>query len=179
MQRTAALPRAHYRASLDARSSLLTNARLLALLEGSTFPSTRSTAASAMLAKFPQPDATNSCFGVAPTRRRTSRTRSVARTMLAMSRACVMRVIELEGRIFRYSTTRDWRFRTSEKMAEDHAGSLRVLATLVFLSPTEITFGRRSFRRWSTFAAFCAPDPQTGFFGGSQDADEAYDELSS
>jgi uncharacterized protein len=97
----------------------------------------------------------------------------VARTMLSMSRGGMYD--HVEGGFFRYSTTRDWSVPHFEKMAEDHAGLLRVLATLAFFAPNEefhatlvsaLGYVRRVLR-----------DPQTGFFAGSQDADEAYYEL--
>ncbi|HZV76772.1 MAG TPA: DUF255 domain-containing protein [Candidatus Babeliales bacterium] len=96
-----------------------------------------------------------------------------ARTMLAMGRGGMYD--HVEGGFFRYSTTRDWSVPHFEKMAEDHAGLLRVLAVLVLYAPTDefratlvsaLGYVRRVLR-----------DPQTGFFGGSQDADEAYYEL--
>ena len=49
----------------------------------------------------------------------------VAKTMLAMARGGMYD--HVEGGFFRYSTTRDWSVPHFEKMAEDHAGLLRVL----------------------------------------------------
>ncbi|MGC1380904.1 MAG: DUF255 domain-containing protein [Candidatus Baltobacteraceae bacterium] len=97
----------------------------------------------------------------------------VARTMLGMARGGTYD--HVEGGFFRYSTTRDWSVPHFEKMAEDHAGLLRVLAQLVFFAPNDdfratlvsaLGYVRRVLR-----------DPQTGFYAGSQDADEAYYEL--
>lgn len=97
----------------------------------------------------------------------------VARTMLAMAKGGTYD--HVEGGFFRYSTTRDWSVPHFEKMAEDHAGLLRVLAALVLFAPTQefhatlvsaIGYVRRVLR-----------DPATAFFAGSQDADEAYYEL--
>ena len=59
----------------------------------------------------------------------------VARTMLAMARGGMYD--HVEGGFFRYSTTRDWSVPHFEKMAEDHAGLLRVLATLALFAPTD------------------------------------------
>ncbi len=59
----------------------------------------------------------------------------VARTMLAMARGGTYD--HVEGGFFRYSTTRDWSVPHFEKMAEDHAGLLRVLATLALFAPTD------------------------------------------
>ncbi len=56
----------------------------------------------------------------------------VARTILGMSRGGMYD--HVEGGFFRYSTTRDWSVPHFEKMAEDHAGLLRVLADLVLFA---------------------------------------------
>jgi uncharacterized protein len=93
-----------------------------------------------------------------------------ARTMLAMLRGGMYD--HVEGGFFRYSTTRDWSVPHFEKMAEDHAGLLRVLAELAIFAPTAeyhatlvsaLGYVRNVLR-----------DPVSGFFAGSQDADEAY-----
>ena len=89
----------------------------------------------------------------------------VARTMLAMARGGMYD--HVEGGFFRYSTTRDWSVPHFEKMAEDHAGLLRVLALLVLFAPTDefhatlvstMGYVRRVLR-----------DPQTGFSSGAED----------
>ena len=94
----------------------------------------------------------------------------VAQTMRGMARGGMYD--HVEGGFFRYSTTRDWSVPHFEKMAEDHAGLLRVLATLVLFAPTDefhatlvsaVGYVRKVLR-----------DPLTGFFAGSQDADESY-----
>ncbi len=98
----------------------------------------------------------------------------VAQTMLAMARGGMYD--HVEGGFFRYSTTRDWSVPHFEKMAEDHAGLLRVLAALELFAPTDemhatlvstIAYTREVLR-----------DGATGFFAGSQDADETYYALS-
>ena len=58
-----------------------------------------------------------------------------ARTLLAMARGGTYD--HVEGGFFRYSTTRDWSVPHFEKMAEDHAGLIRVLANLVLFAPSE------------------------------------------
>ncbi len=124
--------------------------------------------------KFPQPDVHE--FLLAEWRLFGERRlyEMVARTILSMSRGGTYD--HAEGGFFRYSTTRDWSVPHFEKMAEDHAGLLRVLATLAIFAPTDefhatltsaIGYVRRVLR-----------DPQSGFFAGSQDADEAYYALS-
>ena len=123
--------------------------------------------------KFPQPEVHE--FLLAEWRRSGSPRlhEIVARTMLAMSRGGTYD--HVEGGFFRYSTTRDWSVPHFEKMAEDHAGLLRVLAGLVLYAPTA------DFRAALTSAVgyvrAVLRDPRTGFFAGSQDADEAYYEL--
>jgi len=97
----------------------------------------------------------------------------VARTMLAMARGGTYD--HVEGGFFRYSTTRDWSVPHFEKMAEDHAGLLRVLTTLVLYAPTEEF--RATLVSAMGWVRRVLRDPQTGFFAGSQDADEAYYEL--
>ena len=94
----------------------------------------------------------------------------VAQTMRGMSRGGMYD--HVEGGFFRYSTTRDWSVPHFEKMAEDHAGLLRVLATLLIFAPTEDT--RATLVSATNYVRTVLLDPQTGFFGGSQDADEAY-----
>jgi uncharacterized protein YyaL (SSP411 family) len=78
----------------------------------------------------------------------------------------------VEGGFFRYSTTRDWSIPHFEKMSEDHAGLLRVLAQLRPLCdepwiPTTLTSA-------AGYVRDVLRDEQTGFFAGSQDADEVY-----
>ena len=94
----------------------------------------------------------------------------VARTMEGMSRGGMYD--HVEGGFFRYSTTRDWSVPHFEKMAEDHAGLLRVLATLVFLERNEAF--RTTLVSAAGYVRDVLRDPETGFFAGSQDADEEY-----
>ncbi|HET6276106.1 MAG TPA: DUF255 domain-containing protein [Candidatus Cybelea sp.] len=93
-----------------------------------------------------------------------------ARTMLAMARGGTYD--HVEGGFFRYSTTRDWSVPHFEKMAEDHAGLLRVLATLAIFAPTDDV--RATLVSAMGYVRTVLRDPQTGFFAGSQDADEEY-----
>jgi uncharacterized protein YyaL (SSP411 family) len=94
----------------------------------------------------------------------------VAQTMRGMSRGGMYD--HVEGGFFRYSTTRDWSVPHFEKMAEDHAGLLRVLATLSIFAPTDDVHA--TLVSATNYVRNVLLDPQTGFFGGSQDADEAY-----
>jgi uncharacterized protein YyaL (SSP411 family) len=94
----------------------------------------------------------------------------VARTMLAMARGGTYD--HVEGGFFRYSTTRDWSVPHFEKMAEDHAGLLRVLATLAIFAPTDETHA--TLTSAIGYVRRVLRDPRSGFFGGSQDADEEY-----
>ena len=93
-----------------------------------------------------------------------------AQTMRGMSRGGMYD--HVEGGFFRYSTTRDWSVPHFEKMAEDHSGLLRVLATLSTFAPTDDV--HTTLVSAANYVRNVLLDPQTGFFGGSQDADEAY-----
>jgi uncharacterized protein len=94
----------------------------------------------------------------------------VAKTMLGMSRGGMYD--HVEGGFFRYSTTRDWSVPHFEKMAEDHAGLLRVLAQLVLYGRSAGL--RETLVSASRYVRDVLRDPHTGFFAGSQDADEEY-----
>ncbi|MBV8584514.1 MAG: thioredoxin domain-containing protein [Candidatus Eremiobacteraeota bacterium] len=94
----------------------------------------------------------------------------VAKTMLGMSRGGTYD--RAEGGFFRYSTTRDWSVPHFEKMAEDHAGLLRVLCELVsFGAANEF---RPTLVSAAGYVRRVLRDAQTGLFAGSQDADEEY-----
>lgn len=97
----------------------------------------------------------------------------VAKTMLSMARGGTYD--HVEGGFFRYSTMRDWSVPHFEKMAEDHAGLLRVLAALVTFAPTEDF--RTTLTSAMNYIRRVLREPTTAFFAGSQDADEAYYEL--
>jgi uncharacterized protein YyaL (SSP411 family) len=97
----------------------------------------------------------------------------VAGTMRGMSQGGTYD--HIEGGFFRYSTTRDWSVPHFEKMAEDHAGLLRILAMLVFYRPDDAF--RATLRTATDYVRTVLYDPQRRIFAGSQDADEAYFEL--
>lgn len=94
----------------------------------------------------------------------------VSKTMGGMSRGGMYD--HVEGGFFRYSTTRDWSVPHFEKMAEEHAGLLRLLATLAIFAPNADFHA--TLVSATNYVRNVLLDPQTGFFGGSQDADEAY-----
>jgi hypothetical protein len=94
----------------------------------------------------------------------------LAHTLLAMSNHGMYD--HVEGGFFRYSTTRDWTVPHFEKMTEDHAGLLRVLAHLVRRTRNDAF--RSTLISALAYVRTTLRDPQTGLFGGSQDADEAY-----
>jgi len=96
-----------------------------------------------------------------------------ARTLLAMARGGTYD--HVEGGFFRYSTTRDWSVPHFEKMAEDHAGLIRVLANLVLFAPSEQL--RETLVSAVGYVRTVLRDPETAFFAGSQDADAEYYEL--
>jgi uncharacterized protein YyaL (SSP411 family) len=119
--------------------------------------------------KFPQPELLEFLLTEWRISREQRLYEMVARTMLAMARGGMYD--HVEGGFFRYSTTRDWSVPHFEKMAEDHAGLLRVLAQLVLFAPNDF----RSILVSATgYVRTVLRDPQTGFFAGSQDADEEY-----
>jgi uncharacterized protein YyaL (SSP411 family) len=78
----------------------------------------------------------------------------------------------VEGGFFRYSTTRDWSIPHFEKMTEDHAGLLRVLAGLT--RATRNDRFRATLISAIGYVRSVLRDPQTQLFAGSQDADEEY-----
>jgi uncharacterized protein YyaL (SSP411 family) len=120
--------------------------------------------------KFPQPDVHEFLLGEWRLSGAQDIYDMVARTMLGMARGGMYD--HVEGGFFRYSTTRDWSVPHFEKMAEDHAGLLRVLAGLVTFAPTEDF--RATLVSTLGYVRTVLYDPQTGFFAGSQDADESY-----
>jgi uncharacterized protein len=123
--------------------------------------------------KFPQPEVHDFLLAEWRSSREQSLYDMVARTMLSMARGGMYD--HVEGGFFRYSTTRDWSVPHFEKMAEDHAGLLRVLAELVRFAPTEEF--RATLVSAMGYVRTVLRDPRTGFFAGSQDADEHYYEL--
>lgn len=94
----------------------------------------------------------------------------LAKTMLAMSGGGMYD--HVEGGFFRYSTTRDWSVPHFEKMSEDHAALLRILATLT--RTTENPQFRTTLESALSYVRTHWHDPKTHFFAGSQDADEEY-----
>jgi hypothetical protein len=82
----------------------------------------------------------------------------------------------VEGGLFRYAATRDWRVPNTEKVLESNAGPLRS-----FLEGWQV-FGREEHRRVAEgilrWASETLHDAETGAFFGSQDADPAYYALS-
>jgi uncharacterized protein YyaL (SSP411 family) len=94
----------------------------------------------------------------------------VARTLAEMANGGMYD--HVEGGFFRYSTTRDWSVPHFEKMSEDHAGLIRVLAQLQIAVPTNHT--RETLGSALEYLRTVLRDPQTHLFAGSQDADEEY-----
>jgi uncharacterized protein YyaL (SSP411 family) len=123
--------------------------------------------------KFPQPEAHEFLLAEWRLTGNARLHEMVAKTMLSMARGGTYD--RVEGGFFRYSTTRDWSVPHFEKMAEDHAGLLRILAALVTFAPTEDF--RTTLVSAMNYVRRVLRDPATGFFAGSQDADEAYYEL--
>ncbi len=94
----------------------------------------------------------------------------LAKTLLAMAGGGMYD--RVEGGFFRYSTTRDWSVPHFEKMTEDHAALLRILAELTRTTHNEAF--RTTLESALRYVRTVLRDPQTGFFAGSQDADEEY-----
>ncbi|MGZ3498222.1 MAG: thioredoxin domain-containing protein [Vulcanimicrobiaceae bacterium] len=94
----------------------------------------------------------------------------VAKSMLAMAGGGMYD--HVEGGFFRYSTTRDWSIPHFEKMAEDQAALMRVLAPL-FVASRNPQF-RTTLHSTTAYVMTVLRDPNTSLFAGSQDADEAY-----
>ncbi len=94
----------------------------------------------------------------------------LAKTLLAMAGGGMYD--RVEGGFFRYSTTRDWSVPHFEKMTEDHAALLRILAELT--RTTRNAALRSTLESALHYVRTVLRDPVTGFFAGSQDADEAY-----
>jgi uncharacterized protein YyaL (SSP411 family) len=99
----------------------------------------------------------------------------VVRTMREMARGGMYD--HVEGGFFRYSTTRDWSVPHFEKMAEDHAGLVRVLAQLLIWAKADDL--RDTLVSTLAYLRANLRDASTGFFAGSQDADEEYFALDS
>ncbi len=78
----------------------------------------------------------------------------------------------VEGGFFRYATLRDWTIPHYEKMLEDNAELLAVYAEAHAVFP-DAGYDRvlRDMIRWMDAVLF---QPETGLWGGSQDADEHY-----
>lgn len=96
--------------------------------------------------------------------------RILSKTLRAMSQGGTYD--HIEGGFFRYSTTRDWSIPHFEKMAEDHAGLLRVYARAWRACGTPAL--RETLLSALSYLRTTLRDPDTGLFAGSQDADETY-----
>lgn len=94
----------------------------------------------------------------------------VAKSLLAMAGGGTYD--HTEGGFFRYSTTRDWSVPHFEKMTEDHAGLLRLLAILA--RTTRNDRFRQILLSALDYVRNVLLDRRTHFFAGSQDADETY-----
>jgi uncharacterized protein len=120
--------------------------------------------------KFPQPDVLEFLLAEWRATGENHYYEMVARTVHEMAGGGMYD--HVEGGFFRYSTTRDWSIPHFEKMTEDHAGLIRVLAQLQLWSPTGDVHA--TLRSALDYVLTVLRDPQTALFAGSQDADEAY-----
>ncbi len=120
--------------------------------------------------KFPQPELLEFLI-VESQATGDERLRSMAvRTLVAMADSGMYD--HVEGGFFRYSTTRDWSVPHFEKMAEEHAGLIRVLARVVERSRAHELHA--TLRSTLDYVAGVLRGANSGFFAGSQDADEEY-----
>lgn len=79
---------------------------------------------------------------------------------------------EVEGGLFRYSVTQDWKAPHYEKMLETNAGFLRNLTHAYYVLDEPEYLGLA--RGVVSYILRVLRDPDTGAFFGSQDADEEY-----
>ncbi|HEY5256881.1 MAG TPA: DUF255 domain-containing protein [Candidatus Baltobacteraceae bacterium] len=120
--------------------------------------------------KFPQPEMLELLLSEYRVTRDDRLLEMVTATMHAMSGGGMYD--RVEGGFFRYSTTRDWSIPHFEKMADDHAGLLRVLAGLAAVR--DDAWIKETLRTASGYVRDVLRDPDGVFFAGSQDADEVY-----
>lgn len=120
--------------------------------------------------KFPQPEVLDFLLAEWRVRNDEHLYDIVARTLRSMAHGGMYD--HVEGGFFRYSTTRDWSVPHFEKMAEDHAGLLRVLAQMQLYAPASDM--RDTLRSATRYVQTVLRDARSGLFAGSQDADEAY-----
>lgn len=120
--------------------------------------------------KFPQPEVLEFLLAYWRSNNDEQSYQMVARTMKEMARGGMYD--HIEGGFFRYSTTRDWSVPHFEKMAEDHAGLLRVLSQLQTWTPDKTW--RETMQSALMYVRTTLRDPKTNLFAGSQDADEEY-----
>ncbi len=124
--------------------------------------------------KFPQPELLEFLLNESEATGEARLHEMVVRTLRAMAGGGMYD--RVEGGFFRYSTTRDWSVPHFEKMAEDHAGLIRVISLVLRHSPQEEL--RATLRSAVEYVTTVLRDPQTSTFAGSQDADEEYYALS-
>ena len=120
--------------------------------------------------KFPQPEMLEFLLGEYRVGGDARLLEMVRDTMRAMASGGMYD--HVEGGFFRYSTTRDWSVPHFEKMSEDHAGLLRVLSQLRTLC--DDAWIPQTLTSAAGYVRDVLRDETTGFFAGSQDADEAY-----
>ena len=120
--------------------------------------------------KFPQPELLDFLFAEWCVKDDPHLYEIVARTLAEMSQGGMYD--HIEGGFFRYSTNRDWSITHFEKMAEDHAGLLRVLSQLQVRVPTQHTHD--TLGSALEYVHNVLLDTTTHLFAGSQDADEEY-----
>ena len=113
--------------------------------------------------KFPQTDAIHLLLEQAQLRGEPSLREMAVHTLQQMASSGTYD--HVEGGFFRYSTTQDWSVPHFEKMLEDHAGLVGALALAGMTAVLDFTTG---------YLDTVLRDPDSGLYGGSQDADEHY-----
>jgi len=120
--------------------------------------------------KFPMTDVLDFLLTLYARERESELAAMLVKTLLGMARGGMYD--HVEGGFFRYSTTRDWTIPHFEKMAEDHAGLLRIYARAWRLLDVDAL--RETLVSALEYVRTVFRDPATGLFAGSQDADEVY-----
>ena len=123
--------------------------------------------------KFPQPDVIDLLLERYLETEDKELAAAIEHTLSSMTEGLYDKV---EGGLFRYSVTRDWKTPHYEKMLEGNAGFLRNLVRAYF------AFRKDKYAETAsgiaTYMIGTLQDPDSGGFFGSQDADEDYYRLS-
>jgi hypothetical protein len=120
--------------------------------------------------KFPAFDPLESCLNRATTTGDQRFKNIVMQTLNAIATGGLWDAVE--GGFFRYATQEDWSSPHYEKMLEDNARFVEILARAGEVLAQDL-FKERA-RQTLAYLKKTLKDPRTGFYWGSQDADEEY-----